>query len=298
VVVLTGLVLAGVRRSNRVNMVIVGVTLAALVCFVLAGVGPALRHAGGNLTPFFGGLETDAPVWRQLAEATALMFVAYTGYGRIATLGEEVAEPRKTIPRAIVITLGVSMALYVAVGLVGVAGAGVGVFAGTGTTAAAPLEVAARLFDVPGLGWVVAVGAVTAMLGVLLNLILGLSRVGLAMGRRGDLPRVFARVSTAGSPTPAVLGVGVVIGLMAATGSIRLAWSFSAFTVLVYYAITNLAALRLSREDRLYHPLFSWAGLVGCVGLAFWVEPRAWAGGLVVLGIGLAGRTLFRRFGS
>jgi APA family basic amino acid/polyamine antiporter len=85
---------------------------------------------------------------------------------------------------------------------------------------------------------------------------------------------------------------------MAATGSIRLAWSFSAFTVLVYYAITNLAALRLSREDRLYHPLFSWAGLVGCVGLAFWVEPRAWAGGLVVLGIGLAGRTLFRRFGS
>jgi APA family basic amino acid/polyamine antiporter len=298
VVVLTGLVLAGVRRSNRVNMVIVGVTLAALVCFVLAGVGPALRHGGGNLTPFFGGLETDAPAWRQLAEATALMFVAYTGYGRIATLGEEVAEPRKTIPRAIVITLGVSMALYVAVGLVGVAGAGVGVFAGTGTTAAAPLEVAARVFDVPGLGWVVAVGAVTAMLGVLLNLILGLSRVGLAMGRRGDLPRVFGRVSAAGSPTPAVLGVGVVIGLMAATGSIRLAWSFSAFTVLVYYAITNLAALRLAREDRLYHPLFSWTGLVGCVGLAFWVEPRAWAGGLMVLGIGLAGRTLFRRFGS
>jgi APA family basic amino acid/polyamine antiporter len=298
VVVLTALVLAGVRRSNRVNMVIVGVTLAALVCFVLAGVGPALRHGEGNLTPFFGGLETDAPAWRRLAEATALMFVAYTGYGRIATLGEEVAEPRKTIPRAIVMTLGVSMALYVAVGLVGVAGAGVGVFADAGTTAAAPLEVAARVFDVPGLVWVVAVGAVTAMLGVLLNLILGLSRVGLAMGRRGDLPAVFGRVSAAGSPTPAVLGVGVVIGLMAATGSIRLAWSFSAFTVLVYYAITNGAALRLAREDRLYHPLFSWAGLVGCVGLAFWVEPRTWAGGLMVLGIGLAGRTLFRRFGS
>lgn len=298
VVVLTGLVLAGVRRSNRVNMAIVGVTLAALVCFVLAGAGTAVDNAGRNLTPFFGGLETGAPAWRRLAEATALMFVAYTGYGRIATLGEEVAEPRKTIPRAIVITLGVSMGLYVAVGLVGVAGAGVGVFAGTGATAAAPLEVAARVFDVPGLGWVVAVGAVTAMLGVLLNLILGLSRVGLAMGRRGDLPRMFGRVSAAGSPTPAVLGVGVVMGLMAATGSIRLAWSFSAFTVLVYYAITNLAALRLTREDRLYHPLFAWAGLAGCVGLAFWVEPRAWMGGLGVLAIGLGGRTLFRRFVS
>jgi APA family basic amino acid/polyamine antiporter len=302
VVVLTGLVLAGVRRSNRVNMAIVGVTLTALVCFVLAGVGTAVENAGRNLTPFFGGLETGTPAWRRLAEATALMFVAYTGYGRIATLGEEVAEPRKTIPRAIVITLGVSMALYMAVGLVGVAGAGVGVFAGAGTTAAAPLEVAVRSFGVlgDGLGWLVAVGAVTAMLGVLLNLILGLSRVGLAMGRRGDLPAVFGRVSAAGSPTPAVRGVGVVVGLVAASGSIRLAWSFSAFTVLVYYAITNLAALRLggARKDRLYHPLFAWAGLAGCLGLAFWVEPRAWIGGLGVLGVGLAGRTLFRRFRS
>ncbi len=297
VVVLTGLVLAGVRRSSRVNTLIVGVTLAALACFVLAGAGPAIGRAGTNLTPFFGGLDTATPAWRRLAEATALMFVAYTGYGRIATLGEEVAEPRRTIPRAIVITLGVSMALYVAVGLVGVAGAGVGVFAGAGT-AAAPLEAAARSFGVPGLGRVVAFGAVTAMLGVLLNLVLGLSRVALAMGRRGDLPGVLARVSAAGSPTPAVLGVGLVIALLAAGGSLRLAWSFSAFTVLIYYAITNLAALRLGRDERLYHPLIAWAGLAGCLGLAFWVEPRAWLAGLGVLAAGVAGRTLFRRFGS
>jgi len=86
--------------------------------------------------------------------------------------------------------------------------------------------------------------------------------------------------------------VGVVIGAMAAAGDLKLAWSFSAFTVLVYYAITNLAALRLAREDRLYPPLIAWLGLAGCVGLAFWVEPRVWVVGLAVLGAGLLGRWL------
>ncbi|MCC5822811.1 MAG: amino acid permease [Planctomycetes bacterium] len=295
VVVLTGLVLAGVRRSNRANTVIVGATLVALAFFVVAGLRSAVLNAGDNLTPFFGGLDDSVPATRRLLEATALMFVAYTGYGRIATLGEEVAEPRRTIPRAIVITLIVSMTLYIAVGLVGVAGAGVGVFAGDGTRAAAPLEVAARSFGVPGAGWVLAAGAVTAMLGVLLNLILGLSRVALAMGRRGDLPGVFARVSTAGSPGPAVVGIGLVIALIAATGDIRLAWSFSAFTVLVYYAVTNLAATRLAREDRLYHPLIAWFGLAGCLGLAFWVESRVWIAGLGVLAAGLLVRWVMRR---
>lgn len=290
VVGLTGLVLAGVRRSNRANMVIVGVTLATLVFFVLAGLRATMADEATNLRPFFGGLDTGAPVWRRVLEATALMFVAYTGYGRIATLGEEVIEPRRTIPRAIIVTLAVSMLLYIAVGVVGIGGAGVGAFAGEEGGRAAPLESAARAFGVPGAGWVLAVGAVTAMLGVLLNLVLGLSRVALAMGRRGDLPRVFAGVSAGGNPTAAVIGVGVVIAAIAASGDLKLAWSFSAFTVLVYYAITNLAALRLDPQDRLYPPLIAWVGLGGCLGLAFWVEPRVWAVGLGVLGVGLLGR--------
>jgi APA family basic amino acid/polyamine antiporter len=159
-----------------------------------------------------------------------------------------------------------------------------------GTTAAAPLEAAVRGFGAPWAGPVLAAGAVAAMLGVLLNLVLGLSRVVLAMGRAGDLPRSLGRLDARANPTAAVVGVGLVIGLIAATGSVRLAWSFSAFTVLVYYALTNLAALRLTRQERLYHPVFAWVGLTGCLGLAFWVEPRAWASGLVVLGLGLAGR--------
>jgi APA family basic amino acid/polyamine antiporter len=140
-----------------------------------------------------------------------------------------------------------------------------------------------------------AIGAVTAMLGVLLNLVLGLSRVALAMGRRGDLPGVFARVGGGGTrPTPAVLGVGLVIAAVTAVGSVTLAWSFSAFTVLLYYALTNLAALRLPKAERRYHPLVAWLGLAGCLGLAFWVEWLVGLVGLVVVGAGLLARGVLR----
>jgi APA family basic amino acid/polyamine antiporter len=130
----------------------------------------------------------------------------------------------------------------------------------------------------------------TAMLGVLLNLLLGLSRVLLAMARRGDAPGPLAAIEAgSGSPRRAVLAVGAAIALIALVGDVRVTWSFSAFTVLVYYAITNLAALRLPRAARLFPRWISVAGLAGCLGLAFWVEPGAWLTGLALLGAGLVG---------
>lgn len=293
VVVLVALVLSGLRRSSITNTVIVSVTLLTLAIFVLAGLPSALRNGGQHFTPFFESPNGDgrAPIFRVL-EASALMFVAYTGYGRIATMGEEVREPRRTIPRAVVITLLVSMALYLAVGAVGVGAAGVSEFGAAGTERGAPLAVVAEGFGIPGVGLALSIGAVTAMLGVLLNLVLGLSRVVLAMGRRGDLPSAFARVNARGTtPVGAVVLVGVIILALTAIGSIRLAWSFSAFTVLLYYAVTNLAAIRLPHEQRLYHPAVAWTGLAGCLSLAFWVEPRVWLSGLGVLGAGLVLRT-------
>ncbi|HMN97569.1 MAG TPA: APC family permease [Phycisphaerales bacterium] len=295
VVVLVALVLSGLRRSNITNIIIVSVTLLALVFFVAAGLPSVLRSGSEHFTPFFESPNGDGRVAiLRVLEASALMFVAYTGYGRIATMGEEVREPRRTIPRAIIITLLVSMALYLAVGAVGVGAAGVSEFGAVGTERGAPLAVVARGFDIPGAGLVLSIGAVTAMLGVLLNLVLGLSRVVLAMGRRGDLPRLFARVNAGGTtPAPAVVLVGAVILGLTAIGSIKLAWSFSAFTVLLYYAVTNLAAIRLPKAQRLYHPAIAWLGLLGCLSLAFWVEPRVWLAGLGVLGLGLVTRWLF-----
>jgi APA family basic amino acid/polyamine antiporter len=294
--VLTAVVLSGMRRSNVTNIVIVCVTLAALLAFVVAGL-PSVRERGvEHLSPFFeSGTGTYGPI-HGLLYATALMFVAYTGYGRIATLGEEVREPRRTIPRAIVLTLVVSAALYVMVGAVAVGAVGSTALADATTGEAAPLEVVARGFTMPGVHWMVAVGAMTAMLGVLLNLILGLSRVLLAMGRRNDLPSAVARLGGPHTtPYVAVTVTGVAVAGLAASGSIETTWTFSAFTVLIYYAITNLAALRLPDADRLYPRVLAWCGLGACLVLAFWVEWRVWAVGLGLIAVGLAWHGARRR---
>ncbi len=279
VMALTLLVAGGLRRSNAVNAVVVTITVLALAAFVAGGFSRAVSN--------WGELEFVRPSVRTLLEATALMFVAYTGYGRVATLGEEVRDPRRTIPKAIVATLLASAFLYLAVATVGVGAVGSEALFRATQVQGAPLEVVSRQFGIPGLPLVIAVGAVTAMAGVLLNLLLGLSRVLLAMGRRGDMPKGVTRIDERrSSPVVAVFVVGGIILGLTLIGSIKTAWSFSAFTVLVYYALTNLAALRLQSEQRLYSRLWSICGLASCGFLAFWVEPRIWGAGLGLLALG------------
>ena len=286
-VLLTLVVIGGMRRSSQVNTIIVSVTLAALLLFVLTGIGSV---QAANFQPFLpqGGLQ-------DVLHAAALMFVAYTGYGRIATLGEEVRQPRRTIPRAIILTLVVTALLYVAVAAVGVGTIGADAL-GAAAQNAAPLEAAASSFAGPLVARIVAVGAITAMLGVLLNLLLGLSRVLLAMGRRRDMPPVTARLNAAGTtPVVAVPVIAVLIGGLVLTGNVKTTWSFSAFTVLIYYGLTNLAALRLSPQERLVGPWTAWLGLVACFFLAFWVEPAIWGIGLLLLAAGLVWQFAARR---
>lgn len=284
-IILTILVLSGLKKTNWINIMIVSVTLIVLVLFVIFGLPNLFSNGIANLHPFFSPSENGLGGFFY---ATALMFVAYTGYGRIATLGEEIKYPKTIIPRAIIATLIISATLYIAVGLVAVGNAGAENLAQATLIRATPLEIAARTIGTPGLGTIVALGACTSMLGVLLNLILGLSRVTLAMGRRGDLPAIFAHVSAAGSsPFVSVIGVGVAITSLALIGSVETTWAFSAFTVLIYYSITNLAALYLPKKDRLYHPAFAVGGLIACLFLAFWVPLKIWIIGLGLIGGGL-----------
>src|SRR5690606_8372617 len=98
------------------------------------------------------------------------------------------------------------------------------------------------------------------------------------------------------SPVASVWVCGLLIAAIALIGDVRTTWSFSAFTVLVYYAITNLAALRLPPERRLYPRWIPAAGLFGCLGLAFWVEREVWLVGLALLAAGLAGHALHHRW--
>ncbi len=291
VVVLTAIVWAGVRSSNAVNITIVSVTLLALVTFVAVGLPEIDR---GNFDGFIG--DGGAPGF---LEAIALMFVAYTGYGRIATLGEEVREPQRTIPKAIIATLVTTMVVYAAVALVAVGVGGADTLAGLTEEFAAPLEELAKGFSGNGLAAFVAIGAITAMLGVLLNLVLGLSRVLLAMGRRGDVPSATARINPEGTtPTVAVPVMGAVIALLVLIGDVRTTWTFSAFTVLIYYSITNLAALRLPADDRRFPRWISVGGLVACFFLAFWVDPVVWLAGLGLLAVGFVARSAVRRYGG
>ncbi|MCC6166973.1 MAG: amino acid permease [Caldilineaceae bacterium] len=296
VVGLTTIVLGGIRQSNLTNAVVVGMTLGALVFFILAGL-PGLFAAGAaNFSPFFPPPSAGISPGRALFHAAALMFVAYTGYGRIATLGEEVREPQRTIPRAILVTLLVTMALYVGVGVVAVGNAGAAGFVLATAETSAPLEVIAGGFGIPGAGLILAIGAITAMLGVLLNLILGLSRVLLAMGRRRDMPPALARIDKSGrTPEAAVLVVGVIIAVLVLIGDVRTTWSFSAFTVLVYYAITNLAAYQLPDEKRRYPRALAALGLLACLFLAFWVEPAIWLAGCLLIVVGLVWRWAIRK---
>ncbi len=292
VILFTLIVLAGLRRSNQMNGLLVGLTLTALLLFVVLCF-PAIDP---DYLPFIGTDGMSSFSFGDFFPATALMFVAYTGYGRVATLGEEVREPRRTIPRAVIAVVLATMFLYVVVAVVAVGGIGAEAFGGATRNGGAPLDTVARLTGRKGLVPVLTVGAITAMLGVLLNLILGLSRVLMAMGRRGDMPPALARLNPAGTtPVAAVIVVGLVIGGLTLIGDVKTTWSFSAFAVLIYYGITNFAALRLPRSERLYPTWVPGAGLLSCLVLAFFVEPMIWLTGLAVITVGLFWQSFFQR---
>jgi APA family basic amino acid/polyamine antiporter len=267
VALVTGLVLAGIRRTAVGNTVLVALTIVAILWFSWAGIGEA-RLSG---PAFDSGLELPS-----LLAATAFLFVAYTGYGRIATLGEEVKRPERVIPRAVIITLAVAAFLYRAIALGGRAMAGP--------------DWGARI-ELARLGMpVVTIGAITAMLGVLLNLILGLSRVWLAMGRRHDMPARLARLDHRSEPRLAILVSSVLVAAITLIGDVALAWGFSAMTVLLYYGITNLAAIALDRAR-----VTAWIGLASCVSLSVFVTPGVWLAGVASIGVGLLWKTGFRK---
>lgn len=281
VVAVTGLVLAGIRRSNQANAAIVFVSVGALVALVIAAWSSAA--AASPIT-------VDDP---DLFGAAALVFVAFTGYGRIATLGEEVHDPSRSIPIAVVVTLAATALLYASVAFVESR-----IVPADVVTEGSPLVPIADSVAGGTLAMVVRLGALAALIGVLLNLVLGLSRVALAMGRRNDLPISFARIDRGGrTPTVAVVAVATIIAAFSLVGDIRTTWSFSALTVLVYYALTNISALALPSELCRYPVVVPILGLVGCLGLAVFIQPEMWLWGGVLVAVGLVWHLLRRRTG-
>jgi APA family basic amino acid/polyamine antiporter len=282
VIALTIVNFFGVQKAGRLNTLIVGVTLLALLTFALAGI-PAFRLS--NLRPFAPRGALGA------LHAAALLFFAYTGYARIATLGEEVRDPGRTIPRAIVLSLGAALVLYLAVAFVAVGAVGAPALARTRS----PLEVAAGALPLPGIRIVVAIGAVTAMLGVLLSQILGISRMMFAMARRSDLPAALGHVhSTYGAPDRGILLTGIILAALALLGTLQWIVAAASFTILVYYCLTNIAALRMKPEDRRFPPWVAALGLALCLLLALSLRPATIFFGLGLALIGIPVRLVFR----
>jgi APA family basic amino acid/polyamine antiporter len=284
IILFTTLNYFGVRRSSRANLAIVTVSLGTLLIFVIAGLGSFQME---NLRPF-------APLgWMGILESAAILFFAYTGYARIATLAEEVRDPRRTIPRATVITISSAVILYFAVAIVAVGAVGAEGMAAT----AAPLQVAALTFPYPWVAVVVSVGGVTAMLGVILSQLLGLSRMGFAMARRRDLPLFLEKIHPRyGVPGRAVLLVGAIASLVAATGTLRGVASAASFAILIYYGIANLSALRMPREAKLFHDAIPVIGFVACLLLALSLALPVILAGLGILGAGFVVRAAVHRW--
>lgn len=271
----------GVRGSSRVNLVIVALTmltLASYAAFALPRVSSEL------LRPFAPGGA------RAVLHAAALLFFAYTGYARVATLGEEVRDPAETIPRAIIVTIVLAIVLYAAVALAAVGTVGSAVLSASG----APIATAADQVLGSGFALIVRVGAVTAMLSVMLSQLLAQSRMLFAMARRGDMPRFFAHVDARhGVPDRAVLAVGAVSTIIAATGALAGVAAAAAFTILCYYALANLAALRLPSAQKRFPDAVAAFGLAGCAVLALFLDRTTLLVGLIVLAVGAAWRFAF-----
>ena len=274
VVGLTAVNYRGIEKSALLTRVIVAVVLAVLAgviaAVVVSGQGDPARITltGGSA----GGV----------LQAAGLLFFAFAGYARIATLGEEVRDPAHTIPRAIRLALAITLVVYatLAVTLLAILGPEL-------RTAAAPLADAVRAAGATWLEPVVRVGAAVAALGSLLSLILGISRTGLAMARDGHLPAALTAVHPRfGVPHRAELAVGLAVAAVAAAADVRAAIGFSSFAVLVYYAVANASAWTLDPSP--VQRVIPAVGLIGCLVLVVTLPHGAAIAGLAVVVLGAA----------
>ncbi|MFG1783289.1 APC family permease [Rhodococcus oryzae] len=286
VLALTAVNYVGVHKSALLTRVLVAVVLAVLAVVVVVGLGSAQpsRWADGGSGGAVGVLQ-----------AAGLLFFAFAGYARIATLGEEVRDPRRTIGLAIPIALGITLVVYALV-----AAAALKTLGPQGLAEATdPLAQVVRAAGAPGLEPVVRAGAALAALGSLLALILGVSRTTLAMARDGHLPRGLTAVHPRfGVPHHAELLVGAVVAVLAAVADLRHAIGFSSFAVLAYYLIANCSALTLTREEGRAWPGIPILGALGCVMLGFALPLASVLSGLAVLGAGALVYVIRRRTNS
>lgn len=273
----------GVTRTAALTKAIVVVVLSVLALVVVAAAASGADSAA-HLTI---GLGENG--WYGILQSAGLLFFAFAGYARIATMGEEVRDPQRTIPRAIIVALALALVVYVAIAVSALATLGPERLA----TSSAPLaEVAAA----GGWEWtapVVRIGAAAASLGALLALVAGIGRTSLAMARGGDLPPWISAVHPRYAvPHRAELTLAVIVSVLIVATDLRSAIGFSSFGVLLYYLIANLAAFRQDAGRRRFPLALQVVGAIGCVVLVATLPWPSIVGGVIVVVAGVAYRAL------
>ncbi|MDX2775811.1 amino acid permease [Streptomyces caniscabiei] len=267
----------GIKKTANATKVIVGIVLLSLLAIVALVLSD--KPSLSNLQPLFGqsglyGILQSAGIW----------FFAFAGYSRIATLGEEIKDPEKSIPRAILIGLGLTLAIYAAVVLSALLVVGPATLAQSNS----PLVTAVQQAGFDNWQWLVKVGSTFATLGVLLSLMTGVSRTVFAMAADKKLPSYLASVhKTNKVPHLAEITVGLIIAVVVLLVDVRAAIGFSAFTVLLYYTITNMSAFTLKSGERLFSKSLAVFGIIGCLVLAFTlpIQSVVMGSGIMLLGI-------------
>jgi APA family basic amino acid/polyamine antiporter len=276
VVVLAAVNYRGIRKSALLTRVIVAVTV-----LVLTAVSVAVLQSGQTDTAVLAPFSNTS--LHGVLQAAALLFFAFAGYARIATLGEEVRDPARTIPRAVAIALAIVLVVYAVVAVVLLLAMG----ADTLASSPSPLRTAVDVVGADALTPVVAIGAAVAAMGSLLALLLGVSRTTFAMARDGYLPRQLAAVHPRFDvPANADLMISAIVVVVVLSVDLRGAIGFSSFGVLLYYALANASALTLSKAQRRPPRWLSAFGVIGCVVLAANLPLASVIAGLIVLAVG------------
>ena len=284
VVLIATINLGGLSRTALVTRIVLAVTAATLIIVVASStvLEPSIAQSNSPLDTNASGI----------LQAAGLMFFAFAGYARIATFGEEVIEPDRTIPWAIPRALGAVLALYLIIAVIVMTSSSPSEISGL----VAPLAFIVESSALSSVSWLVAIGAGVACFGVLLNLIPGVARTTLALARRHELPVWFSAVSAQRAlPLRAELAVVAVVIALIHTVSLTSALSLSGVAVLTYYAITNASALQLESSERLWPRWIAWLGLAGCIVLVLALPWRVLICGTAVLIIGAAARSIALR---
>ncbi|WP_336853721.1 APC family permease [Sinomonas albida] len=288
VLALAGLNYRGITKTAALTRILVSITLACLAVLVV-GIWLSPHTSLANIAAT--GPAGSGSLYGVL-QAAGLLFFAFAGYARIATMGEEVRDPRTTIPRAIPLALGIAVVVYALVGVAALAAVGSAGLAGS----PAPLADAVRAVGADELSPIVRLGGAVASLGALLALTAGIGRTSLAMARERDLPSWLAAVHpTHRVPHHAELALAVVVSVLVLTTDLRGVIGFSSFGVLVYYAVANAAAFTQPAADRRWPRALNVVGAAACLVLVASLPAGSVLAGLVMFAVGLLGRTAVLR---